>query len=232
MGDIDYANEYINKIIKAKPDGVLFHIREKEFYKKKKSLELPDSFYNKISKKLKNNNILFGITLADPEKIKFCKKIDVDFYKVFGRDILEFDLINEIRKTRKKIFISTSMSNIKEISKLMKFIKKSKQFTIIHTQLDNDINLVNLRAIPMLKKKFGMNIAYGNHCKDLNVIYLALGFEPSDLLFYVKGQKMKKHIDDPHAYELNKLREIIQNLRNLPNAIGDEVKIKMKGNIN
>ena len=124
------------------------------------------------------------------------------------------------------------MSNVKEISKLMKFIKKSKQFTIIHTQLDNDINLVNLRVIPMLKKKFGMNIAYGNHCKDLNVIYLALGFEPSDLLFYVKGQKMKKHIDDPHAYELNKLYEIIQNLRNLPNAIGDEVKIKMKGNIN
>lgn len=232
MGNVNYADEYVNKIIKAKPDGVLFHIREKEFYEKKETagLKLPDSFYVKISKKLKKNNIKFGITLADVEKIEFCKKIDVDFYKVFGRDILEFRLIEKIRKTRKKIFISTSMSNMKEISKLIKFIKKSKQFTIIHTQLDNDINIVNLRVISMLKKKFGMNIAYGNHCEELNVIYLALCFEPSDLLFYVKGRRNKKHVDELHAYELDIVLELITNLRELPNSLGK--KIKMDARIN
>ncbi len=233
MGDPKYANEYVNKIIKAKPDGVLFHIREKEFYKKEKTakLELSDNFYEKISKKLKKNNIKFGITIADPDRIEFCKKIGVDFYKVFGRDILEFELIEKLKKTKKKIFVSSSMSNLQEINKLIKFIKKSKQFTIIHTQLDNSIDVVNLRAITMLKKKFGIGIAYGNHCDNLNVIYLALCYQPSDLLFYVKGDKRKKHVDEPHAYKLKDLIEIIQNLRELPRSMGKEVKIKMNARI-
>jgi len=233
MGKIDYANEYVNKIIKAKPDGVLFHIREKEFYEKKETskLKLPDSFYFKIAKKLKKNNIKFGITLADPEKIDFCREIGVDFYKVFGRDILYFDLIEKVRKTKKKIFVSTSMSNTNEIKQFRKFVKKSKQFTIIHTQLDNNIDLVNLRAISMLKKKFGMNIAYGNHCENLNVLYVALCFEPSDLLFYVKGNRKKKHVDELHAYELDTISELIMNLRELPRSLGKEIKIKMDARI-
>ncbi len=233
MGKIDYANEYVNKIIKAKPDGVLFHIREKEFYEKKETskLKLPDSFYFKIAKKLKKNNIKFGITLGDPEKIDFCSEIGVDFYKVFGRDILYFDLIEKVRKTKKKIFVSTSMSNTNEIKQFRKFVKKSKQFTIIHTQLDNNIDLVNLRAISMLKKKFGMNIAYGNHCENLNVLYVALCFEPSDLLFYVKGNRKKKHVDELHAYELDTISELIMNLRELPRSLGKEIKIKMDARI-
>ena len=228
MGDVNYANEYVAKIIKAKPDGVLFHIREKEFYEKKETskFELPDSFYIKTSKKLKKNNIKFGITLANTEKIEFCKKIDVDFYKIFGRDILDFELIKKIKKIKKKIFVSTGMSNMNEINKLIKFIKKSKQFTIIHTQLDYDISKVNFQAIPLLKKKFKMDIAYGNHCDMLNVIYLALCYNPSDLIFYVKGSR-SKHVDEPHAYDLDYIPNLIKDLRILPDSIGKPIKIKM-----
>ncbi len=31
MGNTKYANEYIDKIIKSKADGILFHIRENHF---------------------------------------------------------------------------------------------------------------------------------------------------------------------------------------------------------
>jgi N,N'-diacetyllegionaminate synthase len=232
MGDVDYAHEYVRKIINAKPDGVLFHIREREYYEKKMSLKLPDSYYVETLKTLRNNNIKFGISIADSEKIGFCEKIDVDFYKVFGRDILEFDLLEIIRETRKKVFVSTSMSNMNQIDKFIRFINNSDQFTLIHTQLDNDINMVNLRAISMLKKKYQMNVAYGNHCNDPNVIYLSLAYEPSDLLFYVKGKKTNSHVDESHAFDIDYLSEIVQNLQNLPRAIGKEVKIKMGRNIN
>ena len=229
MGDINYANEYVNKIIKAKADGVLFHIREKEFYQKKgmSKFQLPKEFYFRAAKKLKKNKLKFGITLADPKKITFCKQIGVDFYKIFGKDILYFDLIEKMIKTKKKIFVSTSMSDVNEINRFTKFAKKSKQFTLIHTQLDNNIDVVNLRAISMLKKKFGMNVAYGNHCENLNVLYLALCFEPSDLLFYVKGNRKKKHADELHAYELNNISDLIVNLRELSRSLGKEIKIKM-----
>ena len=229
MGNIKYANEYIDKIIKAKADGILFHIREKSFYDANPKLLLPDKFYVDAIKKVKKHNLKFGITLADPDKIEFCKKIGVDFYKIFSRDILEEKLIKKIVLTKKKIFVSTGISNINEIKKFIDIIKnKKKQITLVHTYLDKDISKVNLKAIPLLKEQFKMNVAYGNHAENYLVIYLCIAFQPSDILFYVKGSKHRKHIDDFHAVRLDKLQSFIGNLKILPNALGNKNKIKLK----
>jgi sialic acid synthase SpsE len=88
-----------------------------------------------------------------------------------------------------------------------------------------------LNAIPLLRKKFKLNVAYGNHAENTNVLYIALAFEPSDLLFYVKGNKSKNHPDESHAIKLDLLDVLIPNLRNLPKALGKGVKLKMKPKI-
>ena len=234
MGSVQYANEYIDKIIKSRADGVLFHIREDVFYKNKKNskLLLPEIFYYDICKKLHKHKIKFGITLANPEKIDFCEKVGVDFYKIFSRDINDVDIFNAINKTKKKTFISTGLSDISEINKIYSKIKnQKKRFTLIHTQLNNDIKLVNLKTIPIIKKKFQMNVAYGNHSKNIMVIYLALAFEPSDLIFYVKGKKRIKHIDENHAVQLEKLPSMLSDFRELPYSLGSGTKIKMTNSI-
>ena len=221
MGSIKYANEYIDKIIKSKADGILFHIREKSFYDTNPKLLLPDKFYVEAIKKVKKYNIKFGVTLADPDKVEFCEKLGVDFYKIFSRDILEEELIKKIVSTKKKIFVSTGLSNINEIKKFERIIeKKKKQITLVHTYLDKNISKVNLKAIPFLKDQFKMNVAYGNHAENSLVIYLSLAFQPSDILFYVKGMKYKHHIDDPHAIKLNELQDFVKNIKILPNALG------------
>jgi sialic acid synthase SpsE len=232
MGNIKYANEYIDKIIKSKADGILFHIREKSFYDTNPKLLLPDRFYVDAIKKVKKHKIKFGITLADPNKIEFCKKIGVDFYKIFSRDILEQKILSKIKLTKKITFVSTGMSNLNEIKKFVNIIKSEiKHFTLIHTQLDNDIKKVNLKAILLLKEKFKMNVGYGNHASNILTIYASIAYEPSDILFYVKGSKYKKHIDDPHAVELNNLKKFIENIKDLEKSIGDKTKVKMNANI-
>ncbi len=229
MGNIKYANEYVDKIIKAKADGILFHIREKSFYDANPKLLLPDRFYVDAIKKVKKHNLKFGITLADPDKIEFCKKLDVDFYKIFSRDILEEGLIKKIILSKKKIFVSTGISNINEIKKFIDIIKnKKKQITLVHTYLDKDISKVNLKAIPFLKEQFKMNVAYGNHAENTLVTYLSIAFQPSDILFYVKGSKFKQHIDDPHAVRLGELENFVKNLKIFPYALGNKNKLKLK----
>ena len=229
MGSIKYANEYIDKIIKSKADGILFHIREKSFYDTHPKLLLPDKFYIEAIKKVKKYNVKFGVTLADPDKVEFCEKLGVDFYKIFSRDILEEELIKKIVSTKKKIFVSTGVSNINEIKKFERIIEnKKKQITLVHTYLDKDISKVNLKAIPFLKDQCKMNVAYGNHAENFLVIYLSLAFQPSDILFYIKGSKHKHHIDDLHAIKLDELQNFVKNLKELPKALGNRTKIKLK----
>jgi len=232
MGDEKYVKEYLKSIIHAKADGVLFHIREKSFYDQYPELELSDKFYQVISKILKKNKIKFGITLADPEKTEFCKKLNVDFYKIFSKDILYKELIKKIISSKKRILASTGMSDINEIKKFVNLIKNNKkQITLIHTQLDNSIEKVNLKAILLLKEKFKMNVGYGNHASNTYTIYTSIAYEPSDILFYVKGEKVRRHIDDPHAVQLMDLKKFIEELNELKKSIGKKTKIKMKANI-
>lgn len=235
LGDEGYANEYVDEIIKCKSDAILFHIREKSFYllhgNEKKIL--PDEFYVSASKKLRDNNIKFGITIADINKIEFCEKIGVDFYKVLSQDINNSALIKMLMKTTKRIFVSTGMSDLEEISRLVDLVRDyMERFTLVHTQLRHSLNVVNLKAIPMLREKFGINVAFGNHSNNTNVLILALAFEPSDLFFYVKGNRTKNHQDEVHAVRLEDLANFIRDLRELPKAIGLPVKLKMDDKIN
>ena len=40
-----------------------------------------------------------------------------------------------------------------------------------------------------------------------------------------------KHIDEPHAIQLDNLEKFIENIKELKKAIGSKTKIKMKANI-
>jgi N,N'-diacetyllegionaminate synthase len=229
MGDAKYANQYINKILYSNADGLIFHLREKAFYQHNPGSKflLSDDFYYKIGKKLKNK-IKFGMAVVDPDSIDFCEKVGVDFYKIFGDDIGNVKLINKIKETNKKTFVSTGTAGLPEIKKFIKYIGSSKQnFVLVHTQLSYDPNASNLKAISSLKQ-FGLPVAYGNHASNIKVIYLALAYEPSDILFYVKGDVVKKHVDEPQAVRLNELSSFVTDIHLLPKSIGTGKKQKMK----
>jgi N,N'-diacetyllegionaminate synthase len=234
LGDEKYAKKYIKKIIKERPDAVIFHIREEKFYEIKKfsKYKLSDKFYTWVKIQLEKNKIKLGIALANPNYLDFCEKINVDFYKIFSIHMLNFDLIEKVLKTKKNIFISTGISNEKDISKIIKKFKKNhKQLTLIHTQLTNEIEKVNLRAIPHLQNKLHTKIAYGNHAENINVLYLSVAYNPSDIIFYIKGDKKIKHPDEKHAVKLDSLDDMILNLKELKKALGSNRKIKMKPQI-
>ena len=229
-GNEKYAKEYVDAVIKSKTDAIVFHIREESFYHgKNKKKKLSDGFYRNAREKVRKEKIKFGVTIADVNKISFCESIDVDFYKIWSLDINNKELITELLKsTNKKIFVSTGLSDLNEINKFVRFVKnRKKQFTLIHTQLRPNLDIVNLKAIPFLKEKYKMPIAFGNHCENLNVIYVSLGFEPSDIFFYVKGNKTKKHQDDTYAVSLSDLSKFIKNLKKLEKSIGIAKKLKM-----
>lgn len=229
-GSEDYANEYLKKSFKSGVDAILYHIREKEFYQKSDNKEktLPDSFYNYAVEFSKKKKKKFGITLADIGKIDFLEEIGIDFYKILSQDIKNKNLIKKVVKTKKRVYISTGLSNFSEISKVIDFIKPNlENITLIHTTLRPDTKYVNLNAITKLSERFQLPVAYGNHCKNPLVLFTALAYQPSDIFFYVKGSKFKKHQDDLHAINLKNLPWYVKNLKELKYSLGSGKKIKL-----
>ena len=233
LGSEPYSLEYINRLISTNCDAITYQIREKDFYKNDKFInsELSLDHYKEIINIVHSNNKKFGMALANYSMIDVCEKLNVDFYKVLSWDLNNYDFIDNLLQTKKPVYVSSGMSSIDEI-KLFNNVynnhKYAKNLTLIHTQLSYDVKDVNLKAIGYLKKLFKFPIAFGNHCKDINVLYAVVPFEPSDIFIYVKGHYDIKHPDEGHAMEINRINSTINSINDMHIALGSEIKIKME----
>ena len=103
---------------------------------------------------------------------------------------------------------------------------------LIHTQLEFEIENVNLKAINFLKDRYPFDVAFGNHCEDIEVLYTSIAFKPSDIFFYVKSDWKEEHIDEKHSVKLSEVGKLVNDLKKLPKSLGVaekfEVKIKDK----
>lgn len=235
MGDENEAKSLTLGLLKSKINAITFQVRENDFYKKGKNqkLILPETFYHDIVKIIKNSGLKIGIALAEETKIDFFERLDVDFYKILSKDLENYNLIKKIKRTKKPIFISTGMSDLSQIEKLVQFVSHEKQyFTLIHTQLSHNIDDVNLEVISLLKRKFEIPVAYGHHSINPYVLFLSLAFKPSDIFFYVKRNTFENYPDNEHAINLDDLSFYLENLEELQKSLGSKNKLKMKNLIN
>ena len=234
LGNLDIANQYVDSLIQCDVDAITFQVRETEHRKTNLSLYLNDDSYKNLFLKIKNSGKKLGVALADTNYVSFFENLDVDFYKVIRNDISNKKLINLLMITGKQIFVSTGMSSKKDIENFISFIdqstKKSSQFKLVHTQLSNALEDCNLKSIEKMKE-YGLDVAYGHHCGDVTAIFMALCYNPSDLLFYVKGSPDFQYTEDSHAVQIDQIQDLIKKIHRYNDAVGTGIKMSMNNKI-
>ena len=234
LGNLDIANQYVDALIECDVDAITFQVRETEHREANLSLYLNDDSYKNLFLKIKNSGKKLGVALADTDYVSFFENLDVDFYKVIRNDISNKKLINLLMMTGKQIFVSTGMSSKKDIENFISFIdqstKKRNQFKLVHTQLSNALEDCNLKSIEKMKE-YGLDVAYGHHCGDVTAIFMALCYNPSDLLFYVKGSADVSSMDDSHAIQISQIQDLIKKIHRYNGAVGTGVKMSMNNKI-
>ncbi|MFH0875116.1 MAG: N-acetylneuraminate synthase family protein [archaeon] len=230
LGSEKNAYYLLESLLKLEIEAITFQIREKAFYdgSKPHKIPLPEEFYSKTVKLCKKHHKKIGIAISDINMVDFFNELDIDFWKTLSWDILNYELQNKLQKTNKLVFLSTGISDYDDI------ITANNHFSnccFIHTQLTHSINEANLKAIQLMKKYTGKNIAYGLHCNNSNVLYACISYEPSDIFFYVKPNESEKYPDDSHAILLDNVNAIVQNIKLIQTSLGDGKKIKMVKNL-
>ncbi len=235
LGSEVYAREYLNELCISSVEGITFQVRENNFYKEANNsdLKLSKEFYHQSINEVKAAGKKIGIALAEIDLVDFFIENDADFYKIIRNDINNHELINKlICKTNKPIYISTGMCNAKDIDNLFKrFGNPNNRINLIHTQLSHAVEDVNLNAITYLMNKYKATISYGNHCSNLNVLYMSVAYNPYSIWFYTRGAKVNKYPDDEHAVPLKLVNDLTVQLIELQKALGSARKFKMSNKI-
>ena len=199
-GDIDLVKKMIDLSKKAGANAVKFQKRDidivysKEQHDKvrqspwgttereqKQGLEFEQKEYEIIDDYCKQKKIEWFASAWDENSINFLDQFNFQKQKVPSALIVDLDYLEVLAKKNKFTFISTGMSEMKNIEDAVNiFSKNNCPFELMHciSAYPFDDGIANLKMIPFLREKFNCNVGYSGHEKGgmaISIAAVALG---------------------------------------------------------
>lgn len=184
-GNFKLAKDSIKSAAKCGANIIKFqmHISEEEtlknapnppYFKKEnrydyfKRISFTFSQWKKLIAECKKNHVEFLCSPFSLKAVNELEKLKVKSYKIASGELTNTPLLEAIYKTGKFVFISTGMSNFKEINNALKIFKnKSKvclmQCTSMYPCKDE---YIGLNVIYDFKKRYKFHIGFSDHSND------------------------------------------------------------------
>lgn len=251
-GSIDNAKKLIKVASKAKADYVKFqhyktdnlvveHAEMANYQKKNmgknisqfkilKKYELKYNDLKKLKKFAKKNKIKFISSVFDSDSLKELFKLKIYDIKIPSGEINNIPLLEKISKNAKKIFISSGMASLKEISEAIKILKKNrkieKNLFLMHCHSDYPTNLrdVNLLAMQALKNFFKVKIGYSDHTAGSKVGIAAVSLGAQVIEKHFTLSKKLQGPDHKASLEPDELKKFIEDIRDTEILLGSSIK--------
>jgi N-acetylneuraminate synthase len=200
MGDLDTTKQMIDVAVAAGCNAVKLQkknvekIYTKEFLNSKlespwgttqRDMRLHREFslsqLSDINKYAKSKKIPLLFSCWDLDSQITMRRFKTKYNKIASAMLLHTKLVELIASEKKYTFISTAMSTIKDIEKVVKIFRKHKcPFELLHCHGSYPMVLeeANLKMIPALQKKFKCKVGYSGHevgSTDVSIPAVMLG---------------------------------------------------------
>jgi len=186
--------------------------------------------FKKLKKNCNKKKIEFLSTPFDLKSIDFLGKLNMKFIKIPSGEITNLPYLQKIARLKKKIILSTGMSNMKEIENALKILvsngTRKKNITIMqcNTEYPTPIYHANLRAMLSLKKKFKVSIGYSDHTEGIEASLAATALGATIIEKHFTLNKNLSGPDHKTSITGNELKKLVKGVRKISIALGDGIK--------
>ena len=251
-GNPDIARSLIDVAVEAGADAVKFQTFKAESvvskhalkaaYQKKttkkdenqlemiKKLELDINAHKELLRYCRKKGIIFLSSPFDIKSIDLLAHLDLKIFKIPSGEITNLPYLRKIGSLRKKIILSTGMSNLKEISDaldvLIKNGTKKENITVLHcnTEYPTPFKDVNLSAMLTIKNRLRVKIGYSDHTLGIEIPIAAVALGASVIEKHFTLNRNMKGPDHRSSLEPDELKAMVKAIRNVEEALGDGVK--------
>ena len=246
-GKLSLAKKLIDASIESGVNAVKFQKRDLKSLYRKESLENPNSEsqgfeillaelqeveltkndYMEIIDYCKKKKITFLCTPWDMPSVDFLEELDIVAYKISSGDMTNFPLIKYVSKTRKPMIISTGMSKIEEIEKMVSFVRiQNVPFIILHANstYPSPIESLNVSLIPEFVKKFDLPIGFSDHEVGIIGSITAANIGAVVIERHITLDKKMKGLDHSSSLEPNEFKEMVNMIRMSEKVKGKPIK--------
>ncbi len=197
-----------------------------------KKCELKFEDFRKIKKYCDKKKIEFFSTPFDKDSVIFLNKLGVKLFKVASFDISNFELIEEISKTKKPVIVSTGMATLFEINKVYRYFKRKKiKISLLHCISSYPLKEEESRLsnIKFLNKKFNCEIGLSDHTNDIQTSLIAYTLGVRTFEKHFRIEKDKSCVDYPVSLDKRQFLKMKKEMDRIDKILGN-IKFGVRNN--
>jgi N-acetylneuraminate synthase len=241
-GSLDIAKKLIDAAKESSFDAVKFQKRTIDIVYDKKTLDTPrespwgtttreqklglefeKNEYDEIDSYCKNLKIDWFASAWDYQSLKFLDMYDLKYHKIASAMIVDKDLLENVAKRKKHTFISTGMSNKKDIDDAINIFKDNGcSFELMHCistypMKDEDANLT---TITQLKKEYNCDVGYSGHENGVLVSLVAFMQGVTSLERHITLDRTMYGSDQAASLEISGMRNLTSSIDKILLSLG------------
>lgn len=246
-GDIAVAKKLIDGAVFAGADAVKFQKRTIDLVYTKEVLDTPRESpwgtttrsqkeglefgareYDEIDCYCREKKIVWFASAWDTESQEFLKKYDLQYNKIASAMLTHRKLVEMIADEGKRTFISTGMSNLKEIDAAVEIFRNKKcSFELMHTNSTYPMKdeEANLLVIPFLKARYQCNVGYSGHEVGLSTSIGAAALGITSLERHITLDRAMYGSDQSASVEIMGFYRLVSSVRTVEKALGHPEKV-------
>jgi N-acetylneuraminate synthase len=243
-GELDIARKLISAALLAGADAVKFQKRTidvvytpEELAKPRESpfgttnadlkrgLEFGLDEYREIDAYCKQHNILWFASCWDEESVDFVEQFAPPCYKIASASLTDDDLLRHHRSYKRPILLSTGMSTIEQIDHAVEVLG-AEDLILMHcnSTYPSKAEELNLRAIRILKERYGIPVGYSGHEVGLSTSLAAAVLEACMVERHITLDRAMWGSDQAASVEPHGFSRLVRDIHVVEKALGDGVK--------
>jgi len=195
-----------------------------------KGMTLSFKQFEDLKKYCDKKKIKFLSTAFGFRAINFLTKFKMEYNKIPSGKINNLVYLKKIGKLKKKVILSTGMSNLKEIATAIKVLTsngtKKNNITVLqcNTEYPTPLKDVNMKAMLTIKKKFKVNIGYSDHTNGIEAPIVAAALGAKIIEKHITTNRNLPGPDHKASITEKELKNLINQVRKVEIILGSDKK--------
>ena len=190
-----------------------------------------------LSKYCKKKKVMYGCSAFDLDSLKFLdKKIKIPFFKIPSGEVFSLDMLKYISKQKKPIFISTGMTTLDQLKKILKIISRfgNKKIVIMHcvSSYPAKQENLNINVIDSIKNKFKYRVGYSDHSIGEDACLASIAKNVVVIEKHVTLSKKMVGPDHKASMDVKNFKIFVKKIRNFEKILGKNIKKFSKEELN
>ena len=181
--------------------------------------------YREIDRYCREKGIVWFASVWDEEAVEFIEQFDVPCYKVASASLTDDKLLRHVKRTNRPVILSTGMSTIEEVDHAVDVLGKN-DLILMHTcsAYPAKYEELNLRIIPMLRRRYDVPVGYSGHETGLPSTVAAVALGACMVERHVTLDRAMWGSDQAASLEPNGINRLVRDIRLVEMSLGSDVK--------